>query len=253
MRAGRNRALLIGARDDDGELVDCVAKLPGLMENGIMHPLPSLLEWLGASLAAELGVMTPVAYELVVVKEFADGIQDHGIRAGAARSIGSVFGSAFIQGIPMVSADLVDATLRSAAANLIAFDAFIHNIDRRAQNPNLFLGRTQPIVFDHGDAFAFIWPLVGASDPVTDPVVSLLDKHALAACVRRRAAPGLTDFRGALAALDDARLDELATATPASWQTGMAQGKLQQILDILRRRRDAVGQWLPQVEAWMQG
>ena len=47
MRAGRNRALLLGARGEDGVLVDCVVKLPGLMENGMMHPLPSLLEWLG--------------------------------------------------------------------------------------------------------------------------------------------------------------------------------------------------------------
>lgn len=85
-----------------------------------------------------------------------------------------------------------------------------------------------------------------------DPVISIVEKHAFASFVRRRAAPDLSEFRARLAALDDVRFDEIADATPPAWQGGMAQGKLQQILDILRRRRDAVDQWLPQVEAWMQ-
>ena len=252
MRAGRNRALHVGARGDDGALVDCIAKLPGLMENGMMHPLPSLLEWLGAGLAIELGVPTPAPYELIVAREFADSIRVDEVRVGAMQSLGSVFGSAFVRGTQMVAGDLVDPSLRPAAAVLVAFDAFIHNFDRRADNPNLFLGRDSVVAFDHGDAFAFVWPLLGAPDPVTDPLLSLLDAHALAGCVRRRSAPDLLDFRARLAALDDGRIDELGRATPPRWQTGAAEGKLQQILDILRRRRDAAGSWLPQVEAWMQ-
>ncbi len=253
MRAGRNRALLIGARGDDGELIDCVAKLPGLMENGAMHPLPSLLEWLGAALAAELGVTSPKPYEVIIAREFAEGIRDEVIRAGVAKSIGSVFGSGFVRGAPMVAGDLVEPSMRTDATTVIAFDTFIHNLDRRADNPNLFLGRTELIAFDHGDAFAFVFPMIGAPDPVTDPLLSILAKHALASCVRRRGEPDLSEFRTRLLALDDARLEQISAATPAAWQIGMAQGKLQDVLDILRRRRDAVDQWLPQVEAWMQG
>ena len=253
MRAGRNRALLIGARDEQGDAVDCVAKLPGLMESGSMHPLPSLLEWLGAAIGTELGIETPAAYELIVTRAFAESIRDESLRAGVAKSLGSVFGSAFVAGTPMVAGDLVDGSLRVAAAALVAFDVFIHNVDRRAENPNLFLGRAAPVAFDHGDAFSFVWPLIGAPDPVIDPALAIVERHAFAAVVRRRTAPDLSEFRARLASLDDGRLEELAAATPAAWQTGLATGKLQHILDILRRRRDAVEQWLPQVEAWMQG
>ena len=86
--------------------------------------------------------------------EFAASIGDESIRVGAAKSLGSVFGSGFVSGTPMVAADLVDPSLRPAATTLVAFDAFIHNIDRRAENPNLFLDRNEAIAFDHGDAFA---------------------------------------------------------------------------------------------------
>lgn len=252
LRSGRNRALHLGARDAEGTLVDCVAKLPGLMENGTMHPLPSLLEWLGATLAIEFGIAAPASFEVIITSEFAASIGDPTIRAGVTRSTGSVYGGAFVPGVPMVAGDLVDASLRIPAAELLAFDVFIHNVDRRAENTNLFLGRTAPVAFDHGDAFAFVWPLIGAPDPVTDPVLSIAQRHAFASTVRRRPPPSLRTFRASLAALTDESLALLEAATPTAWQTGLASGKLAQILDILRRRRDAVQEWLPMVEAWMQ-
>lgn len=252
MRSGRNRALHVGARDAAGTLLDCVVKLPGLMEMGSLHPLPSLLEWLGTILAAEFGILAPPAYEVDVTPAFASVVIDPVLAPGVRKSVGSVFGSGFVQGSPMMAGELIDPSLRGEAAKILAFDAFIHNADRRAVNPNLFLGRNGFIVYDHGDAFSFVWPLLLAPDPAEDPLLSMLDQHVFAPLLRRQAAPDLTDFSARLAGLDDARLQAVAAAAPSAWQTGSAAGKLSQIVDVLKRRRDAAVRWIPQVEAWMK-
>lgn len=152
----------------------------------------------------------------------------------------------------MVAGDLVDPSLQpQPATSLIAFDAFIHNANRRAENPNVFLGRSEPVAFDHGDAFAFVAD-PRSTNPCATPVISIVEKHAFASFVRRRAAPDLSEFRARLAALDDVRSSGIADATPPAWQGGMAQGKLQQ---NPRHPPPAAGcwnQWLPQVEASMQ-
>lgn len=252
MRSGRNRALFIGARDAAGTLLDCVVKLPGLMETGSLHPLPSLLEWLGATLATEFGIHVPPSYEVDVTPAFAGAVVDTALASGVRKSIGTVFGSGFVQGAPMMAGELIEPSLRGEASTILAFDAFIHNIDRRAVNPNLFLGRSGFIAYDHGDAFSFIWPLLGAPDPAEDPLLSVLDQHVFAPLLRRKAAPDLANFSACLAGLDDARFQEVAAAAPSAWQTGSAAGKLSQIVDVLKRRRDAAVRWIPQVEAWMQ-
>ena len=63
--------------------------------------------------------------------------------------------------------------------------------------------------------------------------------------------PELKRFRDAVAALTDEVLDEIAQATPAAWQLGLATGKLVEIMEVMRRRRDAIDRWLPQVETWL--
>ncbi len=253
MRSGRNHAVLLSGRGEDGVLVRCVAKLPGLMESRALHPLPSLLEWLATAFAAELGVYTPAAFEVEITPEFARSVDDPVVRAGIERSIGTAFGSQFVRGVPMISSEMLDVTLRDAAATLLAFDVFIHNVDRRVENPNILLERDRLIAIDHGDAFAFLWPRIGATvDPVVDPLLDVVGRHAVSPFLSHRTVRGaLAAFRVRLAALDDARFEEIRAATTASWNIGPASGRLAQLLDVLRRRRDAVDRWLPQLEAWI--
>ena len=86
MDRGRNRALLVSARDANDSLVQCVVKLPGLMEMGDMHPFHTLLEWLAAAYARLLGITVPDSLEVIVTPAFATAIRDSGIRAGAMKS-----------------------------------------------------------------------------------------------------------------------------------------------------------------------
>jgi hypothetical protein len=252
LKSGRNGALLVSARTQDGASVDCVVKVPGLMENPTLHPLPSLLEWLGAALALELGISVPRPFLVQVTKEFADSVLDLPVAAGLKKSVGAVFGSQFVQGASMLRGDLLDLSLRGPASSLLAFDVFIHNIDRRAKNPNLFHTRDELVAFDHGEAFSFIWTIIGAPDPVTDALRKVVDDHPCTPLLRRKGPLDLDHFREALRALSDKRLSDIAAATPGEWCTGPAQGKLEQILKTIQERRNALDSWLPQVEAWIQ-
>lgn len=249
LTSGRNRALLVSARGPDGESIDCVVKVPGLMENAALHPVPSLVEWVAASLARELGVVVPRALLVRITLEFAQSVSDASVATGLSNSVGLVFGSEFIQGASMLRGDLLDGSLRRSGETLLAFDVFIHNIDRRIRNPNLFHTRESLVAFDHGEAFSFLWPVIGGSDPVTDPLRSVVLDHACTSLVRRRTPSTFEFFRNALAKLEDSRLAAIVDSTPAEWRTGPASGKLEQIIETLQKRRDAVDSWLPSVEA----
>jgi hypothetical protein len=251
--AGRNKAILVTARGPTGP-VDCIVKLRALVENPALDPLPSLCEWLAAAIALHIGVTTPKAYDVNITSAFAEAVRDEEIRNAARKSLGSTFGSQFFgppSSFTQWTAELPDTSLRDAAATLLAFDAFIHNPDRRTVNPNLLVGRDLVVGFDHGDAFSFVFPLIGAPDPAEDPVLGMLEHHALRPWVRKRQ-QNLDRFRVNLTALTDEVLAMIAEATPKSWQTGVAAGKLVQIIDVVRRRRDASQQWLAKVEAWLQ-
>jgi hypothetical protein len=63
--------------------------------------------------------------------------------------------------------------------------------------------------------------------------------------------PALDAFRSTLESLDDSFFSELTRVAPAEWTAGQASGKLDRIVDVLQKRRDAVERWLPQVQAWL--
>lgn len=252
MTSGRNRALLMVARDAAGARVDCVVKVPALSENPGLHPVPSLFEWLAAAIARALQVPVPEPLKVQWSAALAAATVDPTWRRGLEQSAGPVFGSAFIAGLPQVRAELLDASLRSAALRLLLFDVFVQNIDRRAENPNLFLRREEFVAIDHGEAFSFVWPSLLPSDPVTDPVRGLVQAHALLPLLRRRGGPRLGELAGALGCLDDQWWSNLVASTPGEWREGPASGKIEIVIETLMGRRDAVATWLPQVEALIE-
>lgn len=252
MGAGRNGAVLISARAQSGDLVECVVKAKGFMENPAWHPVPTLAEWLAATLARELGVQCPNSYAVEISEAFAKGVTDPTAAMKFGKSVGMEYGAQYMRGFSMVRSDLLDRTLRLPAAHLLGFDLLIHNPDRTAANPNSFLLRDGFVAFDHGDAFAFLLPTLFAPDPATTPLVADLERHVVTPLLRGWAQLDFTEFRTRLAALTDERLAQVAAATPAEWCTGTAAGVLGKVLETLRRRRDAVDSWLPEVEEWLK-
>lgn len=253
MRSGRNGAVLLQARGADGVAVECIVKLAAGMakEHSAMLPLPYLCEWLAAAIGKVLGQRVAHPYEVIITKAFAEALPDPMQRAIALNSLGSAFGCEhFSAGSSQYTVELPDPCLRTPAAELLAFDTFIHNPDRRRTNPNLFVSRGELLAFDHGDAFSFVLPLLLAPDPVTDTLEVCVNEHACKPWLHNRDF-SLDRFREAMGRLTDQVFDEIEAATPATWTTGHADGKLSYVVGVMKKRRDAIDHWLPQVEAWM--
>ena len=247
-----NGAVLIQARGADGESVECVVKLARAMarEHASMLPIPYLCEWLAAATGRSLGIQVASPLEVAVTKEYAEALADTKQRAIALGSLGSAFGSEHVSaGVTQYTIELPDLALRTPAAELVAFDVFIHNPDRRRTNPNLFVSRDNLLAFDHGDAFSFIFPILGAPSPETDTLDSCIEEHACRPWLYRREF-SLNRFRSAVEQLTDEVFDEIIAATPPAWTIGPAEGKLRYVVDVMKKRRDAVNDWLPKVEAW---
>ena len=125
--------------------------------------------------------------EVVISKEYAEALTDAKQRAIALGSLGSAFGSEHLSsGTSQYTADLPDLCLRTPAAELVAFDVFIHNPDRRRTNPNLFVSRGDLLAFDHGDAYCVLLPILGAPDPVRDALEKSVEEHACRGWLRNR-------------------------------------------------------------------
>lgn len=109
--------------------VDCVVKVPALMENPTLHPLPSLLEWVGVAIARALRVPVPEPLNVRWSRELAAATIDATWREALLASSGSVFGSTFIAGLPLVRAELLETSLRGAALRVLFFDVFVPQVE----------------------------------------------------------------------------------------------------------------------------
>ncbi len=212
-----------------------------------MPPTEYLFEWLAAAIGRALGVNVPEPLAVSITRQFASSVEDAGACAALGSSLGRAFGSTFEKGFTQIPAQFsLQGALPDEAARVLAFDVYIHNADRQTDNPNLLVARDRLLVFDHEAAFAFLFA-IGGGDPVEDDCGDILAKHVLRPLLRR-SMPSLDDFAARLAALDDAFFEELVVATPGEWTSGTAVGKIDQVVDVLRRRRDAANRWLPKVE-----
>ncbi len=248
--SGRNRPLTVYARGTASGVpsIECVVKPRNRLP---MAPLEYLCEWVGSAIATCLGLRTPRGFPVRVDQLFADSVMDPDLRADLRQSVGLCFGSEFVSdGFTQHTPELVLSTAqRRNAATVLAFDVFIHNPDRRADNPNLFTDRAGFLLFDHEAAFSFVLPLIGSQEsPISSPALDIVDKHVFRHVFGRNG-PDFDPFRSALGQLDDAVLQAIADGVPPEWTHGAATAKLPEIMDVLAARRDAVESWLPQVAA----
>ena len=99
IETGRNKPIIVGARQQDGDMVHCVVKLAARMEGGAaIHPIACLNEWVAAAVADHLGIAVPRPYEIIISREFAESIAHAEVRRHALASLGSTFGSEYLGG-----------------------------------------------------------------------------------------------------------------------------------------------------------
>jgi len=223
LKNGRNRPLLLSCRDAAGESLEVITKFRGRE----MNEKSQLVELVAAQLADDLGLDVPRVAVVDVPDDFHTIIQNSDdaemVRKSAGLNFGSVnVGPGFTTWLPGRAPHGVQ---RDQAAAIFAFDTLIQNPDRRAVNPNLWVRSDRLGVYDHEQAFSFLFlPIIGGAPRPWNPVdqaagFPFLENHIFYTPLRGGRFD-LGSFEERLAELPDAKIDGYMEAVPEEWRHG---------------------------------
>lgn len=241
MSTGRNHAVLLGCEDPAGEVVETVVKFRGSQMSGKAQTA----ELISAQLADDLGLQVPQAAVVNVPVGFEHSVPDSMpeeatiIRRSPGNNFGSVhLGAGFTTWLP--GRNPVGAQ-RDQAAEIFAFDVLVQNGDRRTENPNLWSRSDRLGIYDHDQAFSFLYlPIIGGCPKPWSAASqgSRFDflKHHVFYTALRAGRVDLGPFRERLAGLSDERLAAYSRSVPSDW-AGEAEFT-QQILAYLKEARE---------------
>jgi HipA-like kinase len=223
LRNGRNRPLLLSCQGSAGDNLEVVTKFRGRE----MNERSQLVELVTAQLADDLGLDVPAAAVVEVPNDFAEIMPDEDDAAMVGGSTGLNFGSIHLgQGFTTWPPERVPhGAQRDQAAAIFAFDTLIQNPDRRAQNPNLWSRSDRLGVYDHEQAFSFLFlPIIGGAPRPWNPVdqaagFPFLENHIFYGSLRGSKFD-LDSFEDRLGDLSDSKLQNYIDSVPASWREG---------------------------------
>jgi hypothetical protein len=213
--SGNSRPARITCSRPDGNNVDVFVKFLGGVRN---REFSLCAELLCALLARVMGLGAPTPFVVNLSPEFLAGIPANA-RDLVRRSLGLNFGTEMAPtGFSVVPPDpKVPRALASKAADVLAFDVFVQNYDRKGDNPNLLWNGRHMLLIDHEGAFN---PMLQERTPSLDSLE--LDRfydHVFYTAI----GPNDANYEGlakALARLDSARVEDFLGQIPAEWQIG---------------------------------
>lgn len=252
---GRNKAILLVCKTEDGAPLACVTKLKGRLErtDSIFW-----VEWVAGLIADELGVFVPPRYVVDVSQNFGRVLEKR-LGGSVASYVGPAFGVEYVPNTMVVRDEVgaLEQHLRDQAAQLMAFDAFIDNTDRKKDNPNCLLEAnvafgSRLVAIDHDCAFSGLYLHVfGRGGPALGWPDDIMEKHVFRGRFGNNK-PGLDDIRTKIAGLSDAFLDELPRKVPPLWLDPSSAARLQLVIAKLKEHRDTIDTWFPKVERWVE-
>lgn len=253
MTSGRTKPTVLACEDINGEADDTfefVVKLRGSIETG---PIGLMCEIVASRLGLflDLPVVEPALVE--ITEEFVASVPDREAKDALNRSLGLNFGSVNLSGgyhtWPVGKS--VPQALRQTASEIIAFDAFILNPDRRRDNPNLFWRDEELVLFDHDLAFSFLFAIPLSATPWAESFERSLRSHVFYHPLKSRLV-SLDRFQGAVEALGDEHIRGIMESVPEEWRLeGDADTKWTRVGEYLSRRRDNVGAVVEEVRRVM--
>jgi hypothetical protein len=223
MKVGRTGALLLGCEDGKHKAHEVVVKLRGRE----ITFKSQVAELIAAQLADDLGLDVPPAAVVDVPVGFEAIVADPAVAATIKGSPGPNFGSVHLgtsftlwpnERTPI-------GPMRDKAAAVFAFDALVQNPDRRAINPNLWARSDTIGVFDHEQAFAFLYTTILGDPPrpwiAADQALGFrfLEQHVFYPALRGGVVD-LDGFEERLGGLTKGRIARYFEAVPKEWRSG---------------------------------
>ena len=215
MGSGRTQPCLMACEDDAGQEVEIVVKMRGHPQ---ITPGGLMAEALASLLALDLDLPVPCPFLVRIERDLADSIPDPEIREVFLKSVGLNFGTGkWGPGYTIwPRGKRPSRELRQTAMEIFAFDGLIQNPDRRPENPNcVYLGDAL-LVYDHESAFTHFLCL-SPKAPWEPGGVDFLSQHIFCPGLRGEALE-LSRLRGALEAIDAARMKEYIAVVPREWE-----------------------------------
>ena len=224
-KSGRTQPCVMACVDEDGLEHELIVKLAAGCET--KHRALAN-EAISACFAKDLGLPIPDSFLVKIDAEFARSIPNDEARTRALGSVGWNFGSSKLpDGFSLypVGAPLPRSIL-GTAADIVAFDVFIENPDRRVSKPNILWNGRELWIFDHEQAFLFnlllfwrpFWEKTALSLSASRPD----DRHLFLDLLRGKE----LDFdriQGALEAIPTERFQEYAYSLPDEWMSEPVQ------------------------------
>ena len=231
--SGRTQPVIAAAEDAAGDVHEVVLKFASRCDLGTNS---LTVEVIAACLAGSIGLPIPEPF-LVDLSPDWRGTLPPDIRRRVSEFDNLAFGSRLIfpQWPAWTVANRLSPAMVQTAAEILAFDAFVENVDRREGNPNCLVSGDQLRIFDHELAFprgligGKPWS-VGGMNPLTQPP----GRHIFHGQLVSQGID-LPSIRAKWAALRDEDIDEYGTAVPAEWHEA---GFVGDILTKIRQVRD---------------
>jgi hypothetical protein len=236
MTSGRNSTFSVQCIDNaQSDAGSYVLKLSSkLLQNGGLQN-----ELIASQLAKKFNLPTPKPAILNVSLDLANALKNTAYDE-VGKSIGLNFGSELLTpgyNIWPVSAPL-PPNLENLGGEILAFDAFIQNLDRRNNNPNILQNGNEIMLIDHEMAFSFtVPPLIGT---VSNP----WEEEAFKACIVQKShchafysqlrGKGLQfdGFKGKLNSLTDEDFAEIMDCVPIVWKTPKSPDILKHLKEL---------------------
>lgn len=149
--SGRTKPIVVAAEADDGDVIEVVLKFSSSCDMGTNS---LSVEVIAACLAGALGLPIPEPFVVSIPLDWRDCLPP-AVRARFSEFDNLAFGSKLVwpQWPAWTATNRLTPRMVQTAAEILAFDGFIENVDRRDGNPNCLVSGDNLRIFDHELAF----------------------------------------------------------------------------------------------------
>jgi HipA-like protein len=238
---GSTKPVVLQCESPNGETSDYVVKLKSSSKTGVFG-LAS--EWICSGLAENLNLAAPRTAVVVIGREFAEAVPNESVRARLLANLGANFGSQYLTGgyTAWLKHKPLTRPLRQLATEILCFDVFVQNLDRRPEKPNLLWKGDEFVIVDHELAFPFPFA-IGDPEPWSDTFATGIRGHLFFPGLKGNL-DSLERFRGAIESLTNEVLEAAFEGIPAEW---CPDNKVDSVRQYLPRRRDSAEVWFESI------